>query len=150
MRLPRIRFTVRRMMALVFVLGVVLHLGTTAWRVNRSRGQHLHTGLQDGIPIPTKVTFWRLRPFWPTCGRALVGLSWKDWRPGRPLCCQSKDGLLEETCELANPEIRKTISPSSFSVMHTKKQMDLYVLLARRNGRNVSYDKDGNYVHRLP
>jgi hypothetical protein len=153
MKWPRKRFTVRRMMVLVLVLGVATHLGITAWRVHprttQFRHLHVHTGISANNTGNAIVCHLLPRPFWPTYWRALVGLTWKDWPLGRPLC-QSHPGWLEERCELANPEIRKDVGPDGISAINTKEQYELYIQLERKRGRDVRIDKDGNLVPPFP
>jgi hypothetical protein len=154
MKWPRVRFTVRRMMVLVLVLGVATHLGLTAWRVGRGTGRwknmHVHSAVVDQDPIPANFMSVQPAPFWPSYWRALLGRSWKDWPLDRPLCRRAAPNLLAEWCELAHPGVRNDPDPNTFSGVFTKEQRDLYIRLARKKGRNVSIDKDGNIVHRFP
>jgi hypothetical protein len=139
MRLPRVRFTVRRMMVVVLCLGIVLHLAVTAWRVYpATRGSHVHTAVADMDPIPSDCLAMIRPPFWPTYARRLIGLSWTCRREGR---------WLLEICELDHPEINGSRIPDVFSPIYTREQTDLYMKLMKAKGRSVSYE-NGHLVHR--
>lgn len=75
MRLPRVRFTVRRMMVAVLCLGIVIHLTSTALRVYRGGRWHVHTAIAVGDRMPAPYVAVKPRPFWPIYWRALLGAS---------------------------------------------------------------------------
>ena len=99
MRLPRVRFTVRRMMLVLVVVGVLIHLTVSAWRVRAQRTMHLHTGIVIGDGgLPGTFSGVRTETFWPAYCRRLTGFTWREGcgfanRP--PLL-----NLLAEKCEL--------------------------------------------------
>jgi hypothetical protein len=121
MRLPRVRFTVRRMMIVVLCLGVVLHLTVATWRVHRSGGVHLHSAIFENAFGPGWGVAVREQPFWPAFWRRSTGLAWGDQRT-----CLMGDNALMEKCELANPEIREPLGPNTFAAIHTKEQIELF------------------------
>jgi hypothetical protein len=148
MRLPQIRFTVRRMMVVLLSIGVVIHLTVAAWRVRAPRTMHLHTAItvNDG-GLPGTFSGVRSETFWPAYCRRLIGLTWREE-------CGFADRALHlnlraEKCELVNPAIRKPGHPRSFTPVLTRDQIELYISLSKNAGRDVRYE-NGRLVHRLP
>lgn len=130
MRLPRVRFTVRRMMIGVLCLALVLHLAITAWQTYRTGGQHVHSFIVENGPGWGVAV--RKQPFWPTFWRRLTGLSWR----GRRTCLVGSTGLME-MCELENPEIRMPLGPYTFAAFRTKEQIELFEKLESRARRQL-------------
>jgi hypothetical protein len=136
MRLLRLRFTTRRAMALVLLVGITLHLTITSWRVYWSRPTHIHTGVMGGDQDLGWLMGNQRQAFWPVFWRRAVGLSSKD------RSCTIGGRVLEEICELDHPEIRRTLSPTSYSAIQTQSQIDVFVRLAHERGYTVHYGKE--------
>src|SRR5262249_29960343 len=100
MRVPRVKFTVRRTMALVLAFGVVSHLALTAWRVYPAPGTHLHSWIviTDGIASPCFNPEARSL-FFSRYWRCLLGFPWNG-----AVTCNAGVGQLE-MCELEHPEV---------------------------------------------
>src|SRR4051812_23247584 len=99
LRMPRVRFTVRQLIALVFCLSLLFHCGVTAWRVYVSSGEHIHTAvlLRENW-LPGTLIGLQRQPFWPAYWRRLTGLS-----GGVEPSCRLMDRCVGEMCELVNP-----------------------------------------------
>jgi hypothetical protein len=97
------RTTIRRLMAIVLLIGVGIWAGLAAERT-RSNKARFHTHLQSlGDPNDAHWEFsmtpeWV--PFWPVYWRTFMGLPW-DWR----LECVSGEGRREVACEHDFPRI---------------------------------------------
>lgn len=141
MGLPRIRFTVRRMMTGVLFLGIVFHLAVTTWRVYPSARPHLHTAINIVDGLRGRFTAIRRQPFWPTYWRIL-----RSWR-GDPVCPRA-DGCLLEKCELERPEINGSRRTNLWQPVQQKDQIDLYIELMRNAGRDVRYE-NGRLIQRI-
>jgi hypothetical protein len=80
MRRPRT--TIRRVMAIVLLIGVVIWAGIAAERTSWNKAR-FHTHLQSiGDPNDLKWSFSETPewvPFWPVYWRTVLGLRW-DWR----------------------------------------------------------------------
>lgn len=125
---PRVRFTVRRMMAMVLVFAVTLHLSLTAYRVFTGRTKHMHTsivvlddgsagGYANGAAQP---------PFWPCYWRGILGMPWRQ----QGLCKQGMKppgtaSLFLETCEYEDKEICVLTNPDTIGWNFTQRQLDL-------------------------
>jgi hypothetical protein len=101
MRKPRT--TIRRLMVIVLLIGLVMWAGLAAERT-RSNKARFHCHYQSlGDPNDPQWAFsvtpeWV--PFWPVYWRTFLGLHW-DWR----LCCVSGDGRRDVACEHDFPHI---------------------------------------------
>ena len=137
MRLLRLQFTMRRAMVLVLFVGIALHLTITAWRVHSSRRTHLHSGVMGGDQEIGWLMYHRREAFWPVFWPRVVGLSTKH-----PRSCTIGGNVLEELCELDHPEIRRTLSATSYSTIQTQSQIDVFVRLANERGYTVHYGKE--------
>jgi hypothetical protein len=123
---PRIRSTVRQMMAFIFCLGIILHLSLAAWRAHRYGGKHVHSAIFDGEFGPCWGVAVRNRPFWPSFWRSSTGLAWRDQGT-----CRMGGPAMMEMCELVNPEIRMPLGPYTFAATHTKEQVELFQQLKK-------------------
>jgi hypothetical protein len=138
MRLPRIRFTVRRMMLLVLLLALTSHLGVTAWKVRYRSPGHVHTGIMNDVDFPGRFFFaGQKQAFWPSFWRQSLGLSLKDLRT-----CRVGGKSVADVCELDNPAIAVRGKDGSISFVSTPGQDEVYVRLLREKGRTVTV-KDG-------
>jgi len=127
MRMPKVRFTVRRMMVALVFFAIFLHLSVTAWRVY-GKGFHLHTSViihhnhsashPNGFPGRFD-NFGARVPFWTRYWRCLVGL------PSNAAGLCKKDESKLEVCELDHPEICVHPTPNSFSPRSTRRQVEL-------------------------
>jgi hypothetical protein len=83
MRLPRVRLTVRRMMAGVAIVVLSTWLSTTAVRVrnDQAHGGLLHMQADDNASSGFSFV-WHHAPFWPRYWRRVIGQAW----PGSYTC----------------------------------------------------------------
>jgi hypothetical protein len=127
--MPRPRFSLRTMMAMVLVLGIILHLGLSAWRVQTTKAYHVHTSIviQRGEVPAACSTIMARPPFWARYWRCVLGRPWQ----GRGLCPRDDHGLLE-MCELDNPEIRGRSRSGTIGPHLTPGQRDLFQRLLRQ------------------
>ncbi len=119
MPVPRMRFTVRRMMVFVLCLGIILHLTVAAWRAHLYGGYHLHSNIVPGEFGPGWGIAVRSQPFWPTFWRHSTGLTW-----GEQQTCLTGGTALMDVCEVANPEIRIPLGPNTYAANYTKEQKE--------------------------
>lgn len=127
MRMPRVRFTVRSMMAMPLFFGILLYLSLTACRVY-GKGSHLHTSILIGYDYPashpdgfpsTCYNFGVRVPFWTRYWRSLLGLPWRG-----PGLCTNAYGKLE-VCELKHPSICEHPTPNAWAPKLTRRQVEL-------------------------
>src|SRR3954453_5804618 len=109
MRVPRVRFTVRGMMGVLFCFAITLHLALTARRVH-AEDSHLHLSVSATRDGPmSEENFAARAPFWSRYWRRLLG------RDGRiPGLCTKDDARLE-ACELEHPEICRRNPPNTLT-----------------------------------
>jgi hypothetical protein len=93
------RLSVRALMALVLLAGLVLWLTISALEVYSAKDFHMHTFVNSGPP-PSFAGWNRPAPFWPRYARRLFGRPWRH----QPLC-EPTPGAQEELCEFAHPEM---------------------------------------------
>jgi len=120
------RFTVRGVMALLFVLAVLLHVGRTAYRAASIRDKHFHTYvLSREHEFPASGVAAAGSPFWPRFWRGLLGMPCAG--PGFCRVNRFPPGwaYLLETCELEHPEIAWRPNPYTVGWSHTQAQKEL-------------------------
>ena len=79
MRLPRVRFTIRRMMVMVACVAVGLYLAVTAWQTSAYRPHHIHTAIMAADESPG--TYTGISGCVPRSGLATgTGLTRLPWR----------------------------------------------------------------------
>ena len=93
------RLSIRTLMALVLLAGLVFWLVVCAFEVQGARDSHVHTYVDTGDP-PGLAAWNRPAPFWPRYVRRLLGRPWRR----QPLC-EPIPGAEEELCEFAHPEM---------------------------------------------
>jgi hypothetical protein len=98
MRRPQV--TLRTLLVLILVIGVVLGFGMPALEILRTKESHEHTSLGDSRGRWGMVIESVDAPFWPRYWRRLLGEPWKE----QPLC-RATPGRIEEVCSFARPEI---------------------------------------------
>jgi hypothetical protein len=93
------KLSIRTLIAVVLVAGVVVWLSVSAYEVYSAKDVHMHTYVDTGEP-PRLAGWNRPAPFWPRYARRLLGRSWRR----QPLC-EPTPGADEEMCEFAHPEM---------------------------------------------
>jgi hypothetical protein len=118
------RTTIRRLIAIVLLIGVAIWAGLAAQRT-RSNKARFHTHLQSlGDPDDPNWEFtvtpeWV--PFWPVYWRTLLGLRW-DWR----LECISGDVRREIACEHDFPQMNAQDDPDKFAGFGFKRLQAIF------------------------
>jgi hypothetical protein len=132
MRLPRVRFTIRRMMVLVACVAAGLYLAMTAWQTYSDRPDHIHTAVMADVELPGTYTAFGVRtPFWPSYWRRLTGFHW----PGRRHCAARSKSIRLEICELEHSEIARRTKDGDVSPVFTQSQLDLLYDLTKHDPR---------------
>jgi hypothetical protein len=119
----RPQVTIRTLLVLILVIGVVLGFGLPALEVLRTKESHEHTYMGSNTGRWGLVIEFVNAPFWPRYWRRLLGRPWKE----QPLC-QASPGRIEEVCSFAHWEIvvRKgdlyTFTPIQFALYQRLKK----------------------------
>jgi hypothetical protein len=93
------KLSIRTLIAVALVAGVVVWLSVSAYEVYSAKDVHMHTYVDTGEP--RHLAGWnRPAPFWPRYARRLLSRPWRR----QPLC-EPTLGAQEEMCEFAHPEI---------------------------------------------
>ena len=123
----RPRISIRRVMAVVFFIAVILGLAIPAVEVYRTKGYHVHMGINiQGPPI---LASWGgiQPPFWP---RYLKRLSGRPWR--RQPDCGFKTGFAADRCEFAHPEMVLKLGSRSAYQFDSDQEQELEAILKVR------------------
>lgn len=95
------RISIRRLMAVVALVAVILALTIPAIEVYRAKENHVHTGV-DSRQTPGLASGGGIEPpFWPRYLRRLAGRPWRRQGP-----CGTVTGFDVDYCEFAHPEMR--------------------------------------------
>jgi hypothetical protein len=124
----RLRFTTRRLIALILAFAVVLGLAIPAVEVYRAKEYHVHIGVDPSGPA---VSNWGgiEPPFWPRYLKRLAGRPWRGVGP-----CGFDTGLEVDHCEFAHPEMRVEYGGRTayqFSGEHAKRLEEIKRTRAR-------------------
>jgi hypothetical protein len=131
MRLPRVRFTIRRMMVMVACVAVGLYLAVTAWQTSAYRPYHLHTAIMAADESPGTYTDFGVRPsFWPSYWHRLTSFRWPGGRP----CAARSNRIRLEMCELEHPDIVRRPKGGGVWPVFAQSQLDLLYDLKKRSG----------------
>ena len=133
MKLPRVRLTVRRLMALILGLGLMLHFGIAAWQVEHARKRHVHTAIIDGNPIPSWTMDLQREPFWPLYWHRTLRL---PMAPSRE--CFKGPPLVAEACSLEHPEADAHPEANVYESFTTPAQTEAMAKLMEFHGRDAT------------
>ena len=100
MRPRRPHLTIRALLVIILLLGVVLGFGAPAIEVLRAKENHEHTFVGNNRGSWGMAIDFVDAPFWPRYWRRLLGKPWREQS-----LCQMSRGHIEEVCSLAHPEI---------------------------------------------
>lgn len=121
--MTRPQVTIRTLLVLILVIGVVLGFGMPALEVLRTKQSHEHTHMGNNRGRWGLVIEFVDAPFWPRYWRRLLGKPWKE----EPLC-QPSPRRIEEVCSFAHPEI---VVKKGDLYTHTPVQFALYQRLKK-------------------
>lgn len=95
----RLRISIRKLMASILLIAVLLALAIPAVEVYQAKELHTHTGIDMREP-PTLAGWGGIQPpFWPRYLKRLIGRPWLR----QP--CGFKTGYEADCCEFANPDM---------------------------------------------
>jgi hypothetical protein len=120
MRRPHL--TIRALLVIILLIGVVLGFGVPAIEVSRAKENHEHTWMGNNRGSWGLVIDFVDAPFWPRYWRRLLGKPWRE-----QLLCQTSPERIEEVCSVAHPEIvlkkgdTYEFTPAQFVLYHRLK-----------------------------
>jgi hypothetical protein len=127
----RLRFTIRRLMALVVIIAVILGIALPAWEVYSAKEYHVHQGIDMSGGTPTLASWGGIQPpFWPRYLRRLTG------RPWRRQPCTFRTGFDSDRCEFAHPDMAMKIGNRVVYNMDSDLADRLEEILAERAKRS--------------
>lgn len=140
----RMRFTLKTLLAAILCVAIVVHLAVSAWRVY-SLKPHMHTAIVVDNGMPATFTGFNRPPFWSAYWLTVLGISLNNKR-----LCDRHPIWLAEKCELETPEIRKPLGPYVIAPDLTRDQIDLYIDLMKKFGRDARYENGRITIYNRP
>jgi hypothetical protein len=135
------KHSIRTLIAVVLVAGVVVWLSVSAYEVHSVKDVHVHTYVNTGEP-PHLAGWNRPAPFWPRYARSLLGRPWRR----QPLC-EATPGAPEEMCEFAHPEMAVKIGDRVAFGFSSEQSALLEAIEVQRRGVGKTAPRGGDQDH---